>query len=85
MNKILKGYKMVLNTQDTQFIVWISGLIVSLSFIFSITYYHVKKAEFIKTSIDVALEKGVNPIAVRCSYVSGVDSICAIYAGTGKP
>jgi hypothetical protein len=67
------------------FILWMSGLIVTLSCIAGVTYYHVKKTEFIKHSIDAAIEKGISPLAVRCSYVSGVDSICAIYAGNIKP
>jgi len=42
--------------------------------------YEDKKVEIISADIQMAMSKGVDPLAVRCAYVSYSDSICLVYA-----
>jgi hypothetical protein len=42
--------------------------------------YEEKKVEIISTDIQMAISKGVDPLAVRCAYVNYSDSICLVYA-----
>ena len=56
-----------------------------ISVVLSVTYYHIKKDEAIKSSVESAIVKGIDPIAVKCAY--GGDSwVCMQYAQThAKP
>ena len=61
-------------------IVFIIAVMVGLmSVAFSTTYYYIKKDEAIKSSVESAIVKGIDPIAVKCAY--GGDSwVCMQYA-----
>jgi thiazole synthase ThiGH ThiG subunit len=36
-------------------------------------------------NIDNAIEKGIDPITVRCAYAEATDNVCLAYAITHKP
>lgn len=36
-------------------------------------------------NIDNAIEKGIDPITVRCAYAQATDNVCLAYAITHKP
>jgi hypothetical protein len=46
--------------------------------------YEEKKVELISADIQMAIDKDIDPIAVRCAYVSYSDSICLVYAAQNK-
>lgn len=49
------------------------------------TYYHLNKTKMITDTINAATQKGVDPMAVRCSLSeSNYDQICVVYAATRK-
>ena len=50
-----------------------------ISVVLSVTYYHIKKDEAIKSSVESAIVKGIDPMSVRCAYGS-TDSVCLVYA-----
>lgn len=47
----------------------------------SVTYYHIKRDEAIKSSVESAIVKGIDPMSVRCAYGS-TDSVCLVYAAS---
>lgn len=54
--------------------------------ILSYTVYETVTTEkrLMHTNIESAINKGIDPIAVRCSYASPTDNVCLAYAITHK-
>jgi len=52
--------------------------------IISFTIYETLTTEkkLMHTNIESAISKGIDPIAVRCSYASATDNVCLAYAIT---
>jgi hypothetical protein len=45
----------------------------------------VSKRMIMANNIDNAIEKGIDPITVRCAYAPATDNVCLAYAITHKP
>lgn len=45
----------------------------------SVTAYSMKQDELFAANLDRAMEKGVDPIAVKCAYGSGKIELCTTY------
>lgn len=61
----------------------VAGVLIGSVLIASITYYNIKRDEALKSSIESAIVKGIDPMAVRCAYGAS-DSVCLVYAATKK-
>ena len=61
----------------------VAAVLITTALITSITYYNIKRDEALKSSIESAIVKGIDPMAVRCAYGSS-DSICLVYAANKK-
>jgi hypothetical protein len=48
----------------------------------SITYFKVIELNKIESNVHSALEKGIDPLAVRCAYATQTDTICIAYAAS---
>jgi hypothetical protein len=70
------------NKQNTILIVCLT--IVLLTFIFSLVYYSISDRKLMASNIEAAIAKGIDPLAVRCSYAKGDDNICVAYAISNK-
>ena len=57
----------------------ISVLIGVVTLILSVTYYNYHQLEAMKSNIESAIVKGIDPIAVKCAY-SHSDNMCVAYA-----
>jgi hypothetical protein len=75
--------------KDVSNIVFAVGCMITagcLSFIF--VYYastsSFKRDELMAKNIETAISKGVDPLAVRCSYAASTDQICIMYAAGMK-
>ena len=68
--------------EDRTFI--ISLLIAIVALIGSITFYHYEQLNAIKSNIESAIVKGIDPVAVRCAYANERDVICAVYAASSS-
>lgn len=59
-----------------------------LSLIGLIAWYNIEKEEsqLIAQNIKYAIDKGIDPLAVRCAYASGgkIDTICVLYITHNK-
>jgi hypothetical protein len=60
----------------------ISFVIAFIVLIGSITYYSVMELNKIESNVQSALEKGIDPLAVRCAYATQTDTICIAYASS---
>ena len=59
--------------------------LVLLGLIGGTTYYNLNKTRMITETISTATQKGVDPMAVRCSLAeSSTDQICIVYAASRK-
>jgi CHASE3 domain sensor protein len=59
--------------------------LVLLGLIGGTTYYNLNKTRMYTETITTATQKGVDPMAVRCSLSeSSYDQICVVYAATKK-
>ena len=43
-----------------------------------------QKAKLMSSDIQLAIQKGVDPLVVRCAYAQHNDSICLVYSTLGK-
>ena len=53
-----------------------------IALIFGATFYNVNDRNLMSKNIDAAIAKGLDPISVRCSYVTNTDTICVAYAAS---
>ena len=60
----------------------ICSTIIALSAIFGCAYYYTNQSKIMADTIAAASAKGVDPLAVRCSFASNQDTICLVYAST---
>jgi len=75
MNEIKKS-----NYDGITFIV--SVALVAITAIVSIAYYNIQDRKLMAQNIETAINKGVDPLSVRCSYASGSDTVCVAYAAS---
>ncbi len=65
--------------------VFIVGVtLIVLAAIIGVTIYNVNDRNLMAKNIDSAIAKGMDPISVRCSYVTHSDNICVAYAASPK-
>jgi L-lactate permease len=57
---------------------------VVVSAIIATTYYNVNDRILMSKNIDSAIAKGLDPISVRCSFVTNTDTVCVAYAASSK-
>jgi len=64
---------------------WCVGIaLTAVTLIGCFTYYNYARDQAMKSNIESAIAKGIDPIAVRCAYVGVQDTICTVYATTKK-
>ena len=62
----------------------IASATVFVSVVIGVTYYNVNDRILMSRNIDSAIAKGLDPISVRCSFVTNTDTICVAYAASSK-
>lgn len=51
-----------------------------IAMVVGVSIYNVNDRSLMAKNIDSAIAKGLDPISVRCSYVTNTDTICVAYA-----
>lgn len=74
----LKGFIMT----DRVFV--ISVLIGIVSLIGSVTFYKYSELQAMKSNIESAIVKGIDPVAVKCAYDNTTSNICIAYSVKNK-
>jgi hypothetical protein len=54
--------------------------IVLLSITGGVAYYYGNDRVLMSKNVSEAIEKGIDPLSVRCSYASQSDTVCVAYA-----
>jgi hypothetical protein len=62
----------------------IATTIAIITVVVGITYYHTQRDASMKSNIESAIVKGIDPIAVKCAYGYGSDPVCVVYASNRK-
>ena len=62
----------------------IAVTVVIVSAIMGGTYYNINDRILMSKNIDSAIAKGMDPLSVRCSFVTNTDTICVAYAASSK-
>lgn len=62
----------------------IATTIAIITIVVGITYYHTQRDASMKSNIESAIVKGIDPIAVKCAYGYGSDPVCVVYAANKK-
>lgn len=60
----------------------VSFSLVVIVFISALTYFHINETRSIESNVKIALEKGIDPLAVRCAYSTSTDNVCIAYAAS---
>jgi hypothetical protein len=74
MSEVLKDFKTLVIAIAT----------VAVSVVIGATYYNVNDRILMSKNIDSAIAKGMDPISVRCSFVTNTDTVCVAYAASSK-
>ncbi len=61
----------------------VAAMIAIISLIVGVTYVTIKRDEAMKSNIESAIVKGIDPIAVKCAYGTS-DPVCVVYAANRK-
>ena len=62
----------------------ISVLIGVMTLICSVTFYQYQQLQAVKSNIESAIVKGIDPVAVKCAYEDRSSNICIAYATAKK-
>ena len=56
----------------------------ALTFIIAVAWYHMHDRGLMADNMNNAIAKGIDPLSVRCSYVSSQDIICIAFAASAQ-
>jgi len=59
---------------------FVCATIIFTSAIFSILQYNINERNLVAKNIELAINKGADPVSVRCAHTSSTDTICQQYA-----
>ena len=57
----------------------VSGVLVAVTLISCVTFYQYSELQAMKSNIESAIVKGIDPIAVKCAYKTD-STMCSLYA-----
>jgi hypothetical protein len=58
----------------------VCATICALALFAAITFFHYTESNLMARNIESAIEKGIDPLSVRCSYAKQNDTICIVFA-----
>lgn len=62
----------------------IGATIVTLALILSVAHYNIEERKLMASNIEAAVQKGVDPLSVRCSYAKSDDIVCVTFASNSQ-
>ena len=66
---------------DKDIIAFYVGLVITVTTaVGCLTYYNTQRDQAMKSNIESAIVKGIDPLAVRCAYADRNDTICVVYS-----
>ena len=61
----------------------IAATVSVITIVIGTVYYNVQRNEAMKSNIESAIVKGIDPVAVKCAYGNS-DPVCVVYAANKK-
>ena len=58
----------------------ICATVFGLACIIGLSTYHINDRQLMADNINKAIERGIQPLSVRCSYAEGDDAICLAFS-----
>ena len=80
----MKEISNIFNGLNSENVFIVSLMTLFLTAIISITVFYVNESNLMAKNIESAINKGIEPLSVRCSYVRGDDPICLTFAAGRK-
>lgn len=71
-----------MNMKENASVIIIAACVLLLSVVISIAFYSINDRSLMSKNISEAVAKGMDPLAVRCSYANSQDTICVAYAAS---
>ena len=62
----------------------VCGTLLILTGIICIAWFHIHDRSLMADNMNRAIEKGIDPLSVRCSYVKSDDIICVAFAASAQ-
>jgi hypothetical protein len=62
----------------------IGATLVTLALILSVAHYNIEERKLMAGNIEAAVQKGVDPLSVRCSYAKSDDIVCVTLASNSQ-
>lgn len=75
---------MATEKETSKIVLYVSAAAVVLSIIISFALYSINDRTLMSKNISEAVAKGMDPLAVRCSYTHSGDTTCVAYAASQK-
>jgi len=63
----------------------VCSAIVLLAIIYAISHNVIHEKSLMAQNIETAIQKGIDPLSVRCSYAAADDVVCVTYASGSQP
>jgi len=76
---VLGKIKELIMSESMSFVV--GTVLIAITGMCCATYYNLHKTNAMKSNIESAIVKGIDPVSVRCAYESS-DSVCIAYAAS---
>ena len=73
---------MTIEKDTSKIVFYLSIAVILLSGVIGVALYHINDRALMSKNISEAVAKGMDPLAVRCSYANPGDTICVAYASS---
>jgi uncharacterized membrane protein len=81
---MLKSFLKIKEIMMTDRVFIVSLLVGVVTLIGSVTFYKYTELQAMKSNIESAIVKGIDPVAVKCAYEDRSSNICIAYATSKK-
>lgn len=71
-------------SNQTNYAYSVGATLVTLALIWSVAHYNIEERKLMASNIEAAVQKGVDPLSVRCSYAKSDDIVCVTFASNSQ-
>lgn len=71
-------------SSQTNYAYSVGATLVTLALIWSVAHYNIEERKLMAGNIEAAVQKGVDPLSVRCSYAKSDDIVCVTFASNSQ-
>ena len=75
---------MIVKNSLTCHSVTIGATLVILALIGALTHYNIEERKLMASNIETAVQRGIDPLSVRCSYAKSDDIVCVTFASNSQ-